>query len=71
MSINIYDKKLETLNSIANETQMCDSNDITDVTTQIADINTKVETNEQDISFIKLNYISKQQLDTCLNKKCI
>lgn len=33
-----------------------------------ADINTKVETNKQDISFIKLNYVSKQKLNTCLDK---
>ena len=71
MSVNIYDKKLETLNSIANKAQMCGSNDMTDVTAQIADINTKVKTNEQDISFIKHNYISQQQLATYVKKNAL
>ena len=41
---------------------------IAENTAEINNTNTKVETNKQDISFIKLNYVSKQKLNTCLDK---
>ena len=63
MSINIYDKKLKALNSIANQTELLNDDGTDNIKKQMETLATKVTTNTSDISNIKANYVPIKNLN--------